>query len=69
MTKLLTSLFIFISSISTTWACPGCAGSMNNPGDANLVYILSGFILLTYIPFYLIYRTIVKYRHTDVPEK
>lgn len=41
-------------------ACPGCAGSMDDPYKGNIVYILGGFILLTYIPFYLIYRTIIK---------
>lgn len=43
-------------------ACPGCAGSMDNPADTNLVYILMGFIGITYIPFYIIYKTIYKHR-------
>lgn len=44
-------------------ACPGCAGSMDNPREANLVWILSGFIVLTYIPFYILYRTVFKNAH------
>ena len=33
---------------------------MDNPKEANLVWILSGFILLTYVPFYILYRTVFK---------
>ena len=43
-------------------ACPSCMGSMNDPKSGNLVYILGGFIILTYIPFYMIYKTIIKNR-------
>jgi hypothetical protein len=46
--------------VEVSMACPGCAGSMDDPYKGNIVYILGGFILLTYIPFYLIYRTIIK---------
>jgi hypothetical protein len=47
-------------------ACPGCAGSMGNEKDARLVYILAGFIVLTYVPFYVLYRTIVKNRDLNL---
>ena len=47
-------------------ACPGCAGSMDNPKDARLVWILITFIGLIYIPFYIIYRTIYKHRNSTV---
>jgi len=50
----------------TLRACPGCAGSMENPNDAYLVYILSGFIIFTYIPFYFIYRIIKKYKDAEI---
>ncbi|MEH0859867.1 MULTISPECIES: hypothetical protein [Halobacteriovorax] len=43
-------------------ACPGCAGSMDNPKDARLVWILVIFIGLIYIPFFILYKTIYKYR-------
>jgi len=33
---------------------------MDDPKSGNIVYILGGFILLTYIPFYFIYKTIIK---------
>ena len=46
-------------------ACPGCAGSMNNPKDARLVWILIIFIILIYIPFYILYRTIIKNRNLN----
>ncbi len=45
---------------SALWACPTCVGSMDDPKSGNIVYILGGFILLTYIPFYFIYKTIIK---------
>lgn len=40
------------------YACPGCVGS--NPQDKYLVYILGAFILLTYIPFFFLFRLIKK---------
>ena len=46
-------------------ACPTCIGSGNNPKAGNIVYILGGFIILTYIPFYLIYRMIIKHRNVN----
>lgn len=61
-------LFIFLFS-EALLACPTCIGSGNNPKAANIVYILGGFIVLTYIPFFLIYRTIIKHRNiNNVPE-
>lgn len=41
-------------------ACPYCAGSLTNPRDQYLVYILGVFVLLTYIPMYFLYRMIKK---------
>ncbi len=62
MIKLLIAV-LFNAIISTSaWACPGCAGSMDNPKDTRIVYILMVFIALIYIPFMLIYRTIIKNR-------
>ncbi|TNF31004.1 MAG: hypothetical protein EP319_03340 [Deltaproteobacteria bacterium] len=43
-------------------ACPGCAGSMGSKRDSYTVYILMVFIGLTYIPFFVLYRTIIKHR-------
>ena len=64
MNQLLAKLFIcFLFILETAQACPGCAGSMNNPKDKYLVYILMAFIALCYIPFYIIYRTIIKHRN------
>ena len=48
--------------IDTASACPGCAGSMDNPKEAYTVFILAGFIALTAIPFWLLYSTIYKHR-------
>ena len=55
--------FCLIILASDVYACPGCAGSMDNPKDSMLVWILVGFIALTYSPFYILYRTIIKNRH------
>ena len=61
-------LFSMILLLSEAMACPGCAGSMDNPKDSMLVWILCGFIVLTYVPFYIIYRTIIKNRHLSETE-
>ncbi|MBH48124.1 MAG: hypothetical protein CME71_08135 [Halobacteriovorax sp.] len=49
------------------FACPMCAGSKTSEADQNLVYILMIFIALIYIPFFIIYRTIIKNRHPNIP--
>lgn len=58
MNVFLSILFYIIPSLAA--ACVGCAGSMDNPRDLTYIYVLGGFILLIYIPFYIIYRTIKK---------
>ncbi len=63
MKKIIFLLSIIFTSLVS--ACPGCAGSMNNPKDSMLVWILCGFIVLIYIPFYILYRTIIKNRHLN----
>jgi len=63
MKALMATLLLLFSS--TLLACPGCAGSMDDPLAGNVVYVLGIFILLTYIPFYLIYRTIIKHRNAN----
>ncbi len=45
-------------------ACPGCVGA--NPQDKYLVYILGGFVLLTYIPFYFLFRMIAKNKNAHI---
>lgn len=52
-----------IGLTSVAWACPGCTGSMSNPGDKNTVYVLMVFIALTYIPFYFIFKTVITNRN------
>jgi len=62
----LSSLIAIISifMVENAWACPGCAGSMDKSGNyAKLVYILGGFILLTYVPFSILYGMIIKNRN------
>jgi len=60
--KVLLTLFLLSSKIM---ACPGCAGSMENSKQANLVPILIIFIGLTYVPLYLIYKAIIKHRNLN----
>ena len=57
--RLLLILFLISNKIM---ACPGCVGSMENSKQSNLVPILCIFVVLTYVPFYLIYKTIIKHR-------
>ncbi|OIQ18580.1 MAG: hypothetical protein BM556_10015 [Bacteriovorax sp. MedPE-SWde] len=61
------ALYVLLLILFTDFvmACPGCAGSMNNPKDARLVWILIIFIILIYIPFYILYRTIIKNRNLN----
>lgn len=40
-------------------ACPNCAGS-ENASDKYTVYILGIFVLLIYIPFYLLFKLAFK---------
>ena len=51
---------IFMAVLS--WACPMCAGAEQEK-DLYTVPLLAGFILLTYIPYAVIFRLIRKYRH------
>lgn len=60
-----TLLLTLILASSKIMACPGCAGSMENSKQGNLVPILIIFIALTYVPFYLIYKTIIKHRNLN----
>jgi hypothetical protein len=61
-------LFIFIFSFLSfaAWACPGCAGGSADNKSMNTIWILGIFIVLTYIPFYLLYRITKKF---DVNKK
>lgn len=65
--KKLFVLALVLFAMGEAFACPMCAGAKGNEGSQYLVYILMGFIALTYIPFYFIYRTIIKNRNPDVP--
>lgn len=65
--KKLFVLALVLFAMGEAFACPMCAGSKGSEGSQYLVYILMGFIALTYIPFYFIYRTIIKNRNPDVP--
>ncbi|ATH06576.1 hypothetical protein BIY24_01045 [Halobacteriovorax marinus] len=59
----LVTFTILMFFVESSYACPGCAGSMGNPKDKYLVYILTGFIILCYIPFYFLYKTIIKHKN------
>ncbi len=55
-------ILILVLFSDYVFACPGCAGSMDNPKDGRLVWILVTFIGLIYIPFFILYKTIYKHR-------
>lgn len=64
--KLLTSiLFLIFLLPGKLYACPGCAGSMGNPNDLKLVWILTGFIVLIYIPMFALFKMIMKYKNVN----
>lgn len=57
------SLFLFSSFFVTDLlACPYCAGNTQGGKDSNTTLVLAGFILLIYIPFFIIYRMVKKQR-------
>ena len=57
-------LCCFFTSI---FACPSCAGSTEDNRYTYVVYVLMGFIALIYIPFFILYRMVYKYRKKDPP--
>ncbi len=60
-------ILFFISFYSSfALACPYCAGSDGNAGDKYIVYVLAGFILLTYIPFYVIFSMVKKKKNKEL---
>lgn len=65
MIKTLVAVLFNLFIVSNAWACPGCAGSMDNPKANYTVYILMVFIALIYVPFMLIYKTIIKNRRLN----
>jgi hypothetical protein len=60
--------FIFVTVPSFVMACPNCAGSTNGK-DKYTVAILSIFILLTYVPFYILFNLAKKSRMKTTLEK
>lgn len=62
--KLFVALMTLVFSTSL-WACPGCLGS-DPRAEMWVVYSIGIFILLVYIPFFLLYRMIVKNRNAHL---
>lgn len=65
MIKFVSTLVFFLMLNFNLWACPSCAGSMQNESDKWIVVALGVFVLLTYIPFYILYSTIIKNRNVN----
>lgn len=53
MNKFIISLTLLVSDFLL--ACPNCAGA-DNAKDKYTVFVLGIFILLIYIPFYILFR-------------
>lgn len=51
--------------IIEAYACPTCAGSMDDPQGYKLVVILGVFILLCYIPLFILFKMAFKNRKTN----
>ena len=62
-------MMILLSFPQVILACPGCAGSTNNEADNYTVYILMGFIIAIYIPFFLLYKLFFKYKDINKIEQ
>lgn len=61
MNRILFAL-ILLSFTAVAWACPGCAGSdMGKNKTPYTLIVLSTFILLTYIPFYMMFKAAKKF--------
>jgi len=56
---------ISILYFDVLFGCPGCAGSTNNQADNYTVYVLMGFIIAIYVPFYLLFKTVYKHRNLN----
>lgn len=59
MNKLVWALVFSLISLNT-WACPNCYSYDPNKPPYTLI-IVGIFILITYIPFYLLFRAMKKY--------
>lgn len=59
--KVLPLILMFVSVAA--WACPGCdsAASTKAGQPPWTLIILGAFIFLTYIPFYILFRSAKKY--------
>ena len=68
MIKLLFSVLLIVFPLVSI-SCPGCAGSVNNQADNYTVYILMGFIVAIYIPFFMLYKLFFKYKNINKVEK
>lgn len=63
MKALLASIFAFLSV--TVWACPNCHDTVQaSKGPPWTLIIIGGFILLTYVPFYILFNAARKYDPT-----
>ncbi len=52
------SLYFFLQEVG---ACPGCVGA--NPKDKNIFIIVGIFVILIYIPMFVLYKMIYKHRN------
>jgi hypothetical protein len=60
--KLLAVLFVWGLTLSSAWSCPNCAGGTVKDGKPPYtLIILSSFVLLIYIPFFILFRAAKKY--------
>ena len=59
--KTLASLFLILFSVAAL-ACPNCYDTVGDPkGLPWHLIIVGGFILLTYVPFYILFRAAKKF--------
>lgn len=56
-------LSFFYLLMQEAMACPGCTGT--DPRDQVTIKVVGVFILLIYIPMFLLYKMIYKHRHVS----
>ena len=66
-----TFIVFLLSAFQKVMACPGCADVVGNIRESYVPYVVMTFIFLVYIPYYFIFRVIMKNRNVNAipPEK
>lgn len=59
--KKISFLLLSLFFVTDLLACPYCAGSSQGGKDSTTTFVLAGFIVAIYVPYYIIFRMIKKH--------